>query len=324
MCARNEIDKKNMESVDKLTENYPVELKRYIYSLASKTTFTKKAYAYYVGCFLDYLKSNNGRYNYKNVKPMDIDAYMEHIKYDENGKEKSAMYRAAQLAAISGFFKFLRKNSMIKDNPCEDIEVPKDNTIKEVITIEDDDLEIMINNIKKGVGSHKARSTQMKWINRDIALITLGISTGLRISAIVGIDIDDVNFNDMYIVVTEKGKIQKKVFIGNRTAKAINDWIREREYLAEEDEKALFISQTGKRIAVRTVQDRFKQISEGTGKKITPHKMRATCATRLLEKTGNIYLVKDQLGHKNISSTEHYARNSERARREAAEILDIL
>lgn len=324
MCARNEVDKKNMESVDRIVEPYPIELKRYIYSLASKTTYTKKVYAYYVSCFLDYLKNNNGKYNYKNVKPMDIDVYMENIKYDDNGKEKSATYRAANLAAISGFYKFLRRNEIIKNNPCEGTEFPKDNTIKEIITIDDNDLNIIINNIKNGIGSHKARATQAKWVNRDIALITLGMSTGLRISAIVGIDLDDINFDEQTIIVTEKGNKQRTVFFGNRTAKVLNDWIEDRKELASDSEKALFICQSGKRIAVRTVQDRFKQISEGTGKKITPHKMRATCATRLLEKTGNIYLVKDQLGHKNISSTEHYARNSDKARREAANLLDII
>lgn len=324
MCAREEVDKKNMDAINKITKSYPIELKKYINSLARKTTYTKKAYAYYVSCFLDYLKENNGDYDYNKVKPMDIDSYMENIRCYENGKEKSAMYRAAQLAAISGFFKFLRKNDIIKSNPCENVEVPKDNEIKEIITIENDDLDVMIKNIKKGVGTHKARSTQKKWINRDIALITLGISTGLRIGAIVGIDIDDINFEEKIIYVTEKGNIKKEIFIGTKTAKIIKDWIDEREKLANDNEKALFICQGGKRISVRTVQDRFKKISEGTGKNITPHKMRATCATKLLEKTGNIYLVKDQLGHKNISSTEHYAKNSNEAKRRAAELLDNL
>lgn len=324
MCARNEVDKRNMEAVDRITDAYPPEFRKYIYSLASKTTYTKKAYAYYVSCFLDYLKNNNGDYNYKEVKPMDIDTYMESIKYDNDGKEKSATYRAANLAAINGFYKFLRRNEMVRNNPCEGTEIPKDNTIKGIITIDDNDLDIIINNIKNGTGSHKARATQAKWINRDIALITLGMSTGLRISAIVGIDLDDINFDERTIVVTEKGNKQRTVFFGIRTAKVLNDWIKERKNLVSNDEKALFICQSGKRIAVRTVQDRFKQISEGTGKKITPHKMRATCATKLLEKTGNIYLVKDQLGHKNISSTEHYARNSDKARREAANLLDII
>ena len=322
MCAREEVDKKNMEAVDRITKKYPDEVKKYIYSLGRKTTYTKKAYAYYVGYFLDYLKMNEKKYNYKRIKPMDIDSYMEHIKYNNEGKEKSATYRTAQLAAIKGFFKFLYKNGFINSNPCEETEVPRDDVIKEIITIDDDDLEIMINNIKKGIGSHKSRATQKKWINRDIALITLGMSTGLRIGAIVGIDLDDIDFRERTIVVTEKGNKQRIVYLGIKTAKILNDWIRERKYLTSDDEKALFICQSGKRISVRTVQDRFKQISEGTGKRITPHKMRATCATRLLEKTGNIYLVQDQLGHKSISSTRHYAKNSEKARREAAELLD--
>ena len=75
-------------------------------------------------------------------------------------------------------------------------------------------------------------------------------------------------------------------------------------------------------MSVRAVQKRFKMLSEETGKKITPHKMRATCATRLYESTGDIYLVQQQLGHKSIENTKRYAKVSDEKRREAASILD--
>lgn len=329
MCARDEVDKKNMETIKVMLQKYPKELTLYVNSLSRKTSYTKLAYVRYVGNFLDYinktLKINiYDIENYSIIKPMHIDTYMEKIKYDNNGKEKTGMYRNAQLAAITSYFKFLIKNDIVNSNPCIDIENPKDNKEHNIITISDNDLNIIMNNIINGIGSEKAKSTQAKWINRDMAIITLGITTGLRISAIVGIDIDDVNIQEKYIIVTEKGNIQKRIYIGNKTLKIIKKWIEDREKMVNKDEKALFICQGNHRISVRAVENRFKAISEETGKNLTPHKMRATCATRLYEQTGDIYLVQQQLGHKNIENTKRYARVSEQKRKEAANILDSI
>ena len=329
MCARDDVDKKNMEIIKNILVKYPEELMLYINSLSRKTSYTKMVYARYVGKFLDYMKQTlrldpSKIINYTKIKPMHIDGYMETIKYNKDGKENSGMYRNAQLAAINGYFNFLSMNEIIKLNPCNNIENPRDNKEHKIITINDDDLNIIISNIKQGTGSTKAKSTQEKWKNRDIALVTLGITTGLRISAIVGIDINDINMREKTISVTEKGDIRKTIYIGNKTMAVLKKWIKDRKFMVNDNEKALFICQGNHRMSVRAVENRFKKLSEATGKKITPHKMRATCATRLYEQTGDIYLVQQQLGHKNIENTKRYARVSEQKRREAADILDSL
>ena len=327
MCARSEIDKKNMAEVDRVLKDYPQIFKKYINGLSKKTSYTKKAYAYYLRNFIEYLKNNSdinikNNKNFSKILPMDINEYMNYIGVKENGEEKSATYLVANLAAINGFFKFLLANGIIDKNPCDTIESPKDNKEHEIVTIDEDDLDIIIDNIYNGVGSEKARSTQEKWINRDIALVTLGMTTGLRVSAICGIDVGDINFEEGYISVTEKGNKQRKIYIGTRTKVTLKKWIKDRSKMTNRKEKALFICQTGTRISCRAVQNRFKQITEGTGKRITPHKMRATCATTLYEKTGDIYMVQRQLGHKNIENTKRYAKISVEKEREAASILD--
>ena len=322
MCARNDIDKKNMEITKNIIKRYPKELEGYINSLSRKTSFTKMAYARYVGNFIDYINNKLNGIVYADIKPMDIDSYMESIRYSSNGKEKSATYRAAQLAAINGFFKFLQKNNIINVNPCDTTEIPKDNNEHQITTISDKDLETIINNIEHGTGSDKAKATQEKWINRDIAIVMLGLTTGLRVSAIAGIDINDINMTQKYIVVTEKGDIRKKIYFGDKTKKALKNWIFDRNHMVDKNEKALFISQGNHRILTRTIQNRFKAITYNINKKITPHKMRATCATRLYEQTGDIYLVQTQLGHKNIENTKRYAKVSDDKKREAANILN--
>lgn len=329
MCARDDVDKKNIETIKRILNQYPEIFTKYINSLSSKTSYTKMVYCRYVGKFFDYVK-NDLQFNvndlnvYKLIKPMDIDSYMENIRYTEEGKEKSGTYRAANLAAISGFFKFLKKNGVVDNNPCDTTEAPKDKSEHTITTISDSDLEVIIKLIESGVGSQKARATQKKWKNRDLAIIMLGLSTGLRISAIVGIDMKDINFKGKYINVVEKGDINKKVYIGDKTIKVLKEWIKDRNEFVGKYEPALFICQGNHRISVRAVERKFKALSAQIGKKITPHKMRATCATRLYENTGDIYLVQQQLGHKSIDNTRRYAKVSEERKKTAANILDSL
>lgn len=328
MCARDIIDEKNIKTVEKILESYPKEIKKYIDSMSSKTSYTKMVYSRYIINFLNYIKKEcnldiNIINNYKKIKPMNIDSYMENIRYKKNGEEKSATFRAANLAALKGFFKFLLINDIIESNPCQYTEIPKDNKEHDIITISDNDYNIMINNIKNGVGNERAKSLQQKWINRDIAILTLGITTGLRISAIVGIDLNDINLLEKYIIVTEKGNIQKKIYIGDKTIDSIKKWLIDRRRLnISDDESALFIGRGNSRISVRAIENRFKAISKSTGKAITPHKMRATCATRLYELTGDIYSVQNQLGHKNIKNTQRYAKISDERKIEISTILD--
>jgi len=329
MCARDNVDQKNMYAIKQMCSEYPDVVWLYITSLTKKTSYTKKAYAYYVCKFLDYICNRkkiklNNNIKYNSIIPMDIDAYIESIKYNKNGKEKSATYLTAQFAAIHGFFKFLKRNGLIKSDPCEDTEVPRDNQIHTIITIDDNDMNKILQNIKYGVGSKKAVSTQAKWIWRDTAFITLGTTIGLRLSAIVGLNIDDISFNENSIVVTEKGNIQRKIYFGDNASQILRKWLVDRSKMNIVDQDAVFISQGGHRMATRTAQDLMKRITTGTEKHITPHKMRATCATRLYEATGDIYRVQTQLGHKNIENTKRYAKVSIEKQIESANILDSM
>lgn len=328
MCARDEVDRNNMLKAIEICSNYK-DVIYYINSLGKKTSFTKKSYAYYTCKFLDYITETKGITfddvnNYSKILPMDIDMYMERIRYNDNGKEKSGTYRCANLAAIHGFFKFLKRNRYIQNDPCEEIEIPKDNNIHEITTINNDDLSAIMENIKNGVGSQKAKATQKKWQTRDIALVTLGMTTGLRVGAIVGLDVNDINFEEKTIVVTEKGDIQRKVYLGDKTINTLHNWLNDRNKMKLVDIEALFIAQGGRRIATRTVQDVMKRLTNGIQKRITPHKMRATCATKLYEATGDIYLVQQQLGHKNIENTKRYTQVGEDKKIRSAQILDNL
>lgn len=331
MSARNEVDNKNINRLKKIICNYPDIMGKYINSMSSKTSYTKLYYGINVCNFLDYLKSeiklniNNYNDEFKKIKPMHIDSYMEYIRYTKNGKEKSGMSRATQLAAIKNFFSFLYRNRIIEYNPCENIEIPKDNGDHEIITISDNDMRIIMKNIEYGVGSQEAIKKQMKWKTRDKAIVLLGITTGLRMGAIIGIDLEDINLKEKTITVIEKGDKKRIIYFGNNTAKALEDWLCDRELIIKDvNEKAVFISHNNTRMSSRTMERIMQRVTYGTSKRITPHKMRATCATKLYEQTGDIYLVQQQLGHKSIKNTERYAKVSEEKRIKAANILDSL
>jgi len=326
MSIRFEVDSKTELKVRDMAKKYPQLLNGYIISMARKTAYTKRAYVRYVCKFLDYI---SGKLNItitdgselKDIKPMVIDEYMQYIRFTESGKEKTAMYRAAQLAAINGLFVFLVKNEIIKYNPCNAVEVPKDNKEHEIITMEQTDIDQMLKNIDNGIGTYKFYQAQRRWRKRDKLILILGITTGLRVSAIVGIDVNDINFEERYIKVTEKGNVEKRVYIGDRTVDALIQWIDQRKSLASPNENAVFICNGGKRMSVRTMENIIKNLSGG---KFTPHKMRATCATKLYEATGDIYRVQQQLGHKSIKNTERYAKVSESKKKESANILDAI
>ena len=115
----------------------------------------------------------------------------------------------------------------------------------------------------------------------------------------------------------------RDIYIGDNTIQSIRTWLVDREkYAKNSAQKALFISQKGNRISNSTVERMMKKETAGFGKRITPHKMRSTCATKLYNKKGDIYLVAQQLGHKNIRNTMIYAQATEDNRRMAADILD--
>ena len=329
MCARDTVDQKNIDKVREICNGYPDLVLSYIIGLRKKTTYTQKAYAYYVCRFLDYvakeLKLNIMDVDsYKGIKPMNIDFYLNSIRVKQDGSENSATYITANFASIHGFFKFLKRNGYIDSDPCSDTETPKDNKVHQITVIDNDDLDTMMKNIGNGVGSAKARHTQEKWMSRDKAFISLGVTTGLRLSAIVGLDMNDIDFDEQSILVTEKGNIQRKVYFGDTTKETLKAWIGDRANMKICDINALFIAQGGRRMATRTAQDLMARITNGTKKHITPHKMRATCATRLYEATGDIYRVQTQLGHKNIENTKRYASVSEEKKRESANILDSI
>ena len=160
---------------------------------------------------------------------------------------------------------------------------------------------------------------------RDYAILMLFLGTGVRVSECVGIDIGDLDLAANAVLVTRKGGNQVILYYPKEVADALKTYLEERKHIqpaTKADENALFLSLQRRRISQRAVQIMVKKycsVAVPLKKRMSPHKLRSTYATRLYHETEDIYLVADALGHSDVNTTRrHYAAMSDQRRRDAA------
>ena len=163
---------------------------------------------------------------------------------------------------------------------------------------------------------------------RDLALMTLLLGTGIRVSECVGLDLKDVDLNNGGIRIHRKGGKEVVVYFGDEVEDALLPYLEQRKRVIAEDgsENALFLSLQNRRISVRAVENLVKKYSQTVTslKKITPHKLRSTYGTSLYRETGDIYLVADVLGHTDVNTTKkHYAAMDDDRRRYARDKVTL-
>lgn len=301
--------------------NAPQVVHEYYYSLIGSGKSYDTAYRYinYVLSFLNFtFKGNFAEEFYLSVKPLHINKYISALRTKEvNGRTErtSDSIRSVQWSALNSFFQFLVPD-YIETNPVANTQRPKMKDNPKVTYLTTEEIAKLMQNINN--------YAQEKFKNRDLCLLKLGFSTGLRVSAIIQIDIADIDMEHNQIRVTEKGDYDNYVMFGENMKSQLKSWLKDREtYFSECDSNALFVSQRGQRISDDMVAEMLRKYATGvTSKHVTPHVMRHSCATNLYEKTGDIYLCARQLNHKNVSTTQRYAEISKEKQRTAANILD--
>lgn len=262
------------------------------------------------------------------VTALDLEEYTEYLKayigsqesYTTNG-EKGLKRK---LSALRTFYSYYFKKELIETNPTLLIDMPKLHE-KEIIRLEPNEVAELLDFIEScgdGLSNHQ-RAYYEKTKERDFAIITLLLGTGIRVSECVGLDIEDVDFKNNGIKVLRKGGNEMFVYFGDEVAEALKKYIEVRAGITPVagHEHALFYSAQRKRINVKTVENLVKKYASQvtTTKKITPHKLRSTYGTTLYQETGDIYLVADVLGHKDVNTTKkHYAAMDDARRRQAA------
>lgn len=327
---------KNLEKIEYLLEELPPFVEDYFIGIENQTsTLTRLNYAYDLRIFFDYLakKVFKGRAvlsftlsDLENVQSYDIERFLSYLnRYTFNGKEESCNERAKarKLSSVRAMFKYFFSKERIKVDNAAKVSLPKIHE-KEIIRLEVNEVAALLDCADSGSGmSPHQQAFHEKTKIRDVAILTLFLGTGIRISELVGLNNEDIDFTNYSFRVTRKGGNQAILYFSEEVADALAQYIAYKEDCKDipSGEHALFLSLKMKRISIRAVENLVKKYSRIIAplKKISPHKLRSTYGTQLYRETQDIYVVADVLGHKDVNTTKkHYAAISEDIRRSVA------
>ena len=306
---------------------------------------TRMNYAYDIRVFYHYLMENNPVYSryavqqftaadLERLQPVDIEEYMEYLKVYKRDDDETMVNGdkglARKMSALRTFYGYYYKRQMISSNPTLLVEMPKIHE-KAIIRLDADEVSMLLDFVESAGDKLTGQSLTYynKTKSRDLAILTLLLGTGIRVSECVGLDLNHIDFKNNGITVTRKGGNQMVVYFGDEVAHALSQYIegdRKAVTPLPGHENALFLSTRRRRMGVQAVENMVKKYAKQVtpNKKITPHKLRSTYGTSLYKETGDIYLVADVLGHKDVNTTKkHYAAIDEDRRRMAASAVKL-
>ncbi len=336
-------NKLNIVKLRAVLDTLPPFCQEFFRGIADSTsTRTRLAYAYDVRVFFEFLHESNSvckKMEIHNipitvldmVTRQDIEEYLSYISYyEKEGKEITNTERgkARKLSSLRSFYNYYFQNEKITKNTAELVSVPKLHE-KAIIRLDPNEVAQLLDQVEEGTKlTKKEAEFHEKTKIRDIALLTLLLGTGIRVSECVGLDIQDVDFDNNGIKIRRKGGYEAVVYFGEEVELSLQNYLEERKHIIPQTghENALFLSLQNRRIAVRSVENLVKKYASRvtTLKKITPHKLRSTYGTTLYQETGDIYLVADVLGHKDVNTTrKHYASIEDSRRRMAAKVVKL-
>lgn len=296
---------------------YPSWLSDYYYSLANFTHNTKFTYVMKVCAFLDFYftgsEMNPSNERIASIGSTDINIYINYSKSKIiNGKEMSKSTINQQITALTNFFDFLYAQGYITKNPMDQsVGRAALRSKNEIIYLEKNEIQKLLSNVDQYKG---------KWKNRDRLIVILPLVTGMRVSALSEINIEDIDFQKKEIKVIEKGEKQRTFEVTEEIIDLMETWMTDREkYLAGEKQDAFFITKKNgihMRISVRSIERMVKRYAKGIEKHITPHKLRSTFGTQFYRQTGDIYLTADMMGHESTRTTARYVAIDNKKKKE--------
>ncbi|MGN1208040.1 MAG: tyrosine-type recombinase/integrase [Christensenellales bacterium] len=337
-----ERNNKNAVLLKKLKSELPFFCEEFFLGIDSKTSMlTKVNYARDLKIFFTFLTKEVYDFNGVKIRDLTIDdlnkvssthieMYLDYLTYyvDEENQShsNSNKTKARKISALRAFFAYLYKKGRIKENVTTKIDMPKI-TDKEIVRLDINEVVKMLNLAENGEGFSKNQKAFFeKTKERDFAMLSLFLGTGIRISELVGLNVCDFNFEDNSFVVTRKGGSRMILYYSDEVKQALTKYLSFRQEQAKkkdntiEEDSPFFLSLQNKRINVRSVENLVKKYAKIITplKKITPHKLRSTFGTNLYQETKDIYVVAEVLGHKDVNTTKkHYAAISENLRRDA-------
>ena len=347
---REATDLQNTQMLREVLATLPSFVKDYFRAVDARTTAkTKLSYAYDLRVFFEFLKAMNPLYKDRELRDFtledlerltarDLEEYMEYLKLYDAPAERtgskgritnSVVGQKRKMSVLRSFYKYLYKQQMIKSDPTQLVDMPKVRE-KAIIRLDRDEVQALLTYVENcGASlSGKALEAYKNTRERDLALITLLLGTGIRVSECVGLDVEDLDFRNNRFRVVRKGGNEAMVYFGDEVREVLLKYLTVREGITPlaGHEHALFYSTQRRRMTVRAVENLVTKYASAvtTAKHITPHKLRSTYGTALYQETGDIYLVADVLGHKDVNTTrKHYAAMNEERRQSAANAVRL-
>jgi site-specific recombinase XerD len=339
LSYHDEVDLKNQKKILEELYTLPLFINDFIISIENNSSsLTRLNYLIDLKVFFNYLGNVLNKdiksitlKDLDNLKSIDIERFLSYISYFEKDnkvhiyKEKG---KARMLSAIRSLFKYLFKHDLISSNVLTKISTPKIHQ-KEIIRLEVDEVAKLLDQAESPTSLSKREiSYNKKTKERDVAILTLFLGTGIRISECVGLNLKDINLDDKSFKITRKGGNEVVLYFSNEVKDALIEWLKVRQEIEtiDKDEPALFLSLQRKRITPRAVENLVKKYTGAINplKKISPHKLRSTFGTNLYRETRDIYIVADVLGHKDVNTTKkHYAAITDDIRRDASKVIKL-
>lgn len=327
---------RNLDKIEELLEELPPFCEDYLRGVEQRTSpLTRLNYVYDLRIFFDFLSRKKLREKplreitleeLEQVTDTDLEIFLSYLSnYRFRGKRLSCDERAKarKLSSVRAMYKYFFNKGLIDVNHSAKVPTPKLHE-KEIIRLESDEVSSLLDTAELGSGlSRHAEGYHDKTKIRDCAILTLFLGTGIRISELVGLNDESIDFTNNSFVVTRKGGNQAILYFSEEVGDALAAYLAQKEEdpRVPPEEHALFLSMQYKRITVRAVENLVKKYAKIVTplKKITPHKLRSTYGTSLYRETGDIYIVADVLGHKDVNTTrKHYAAITEDHRRAVA------
>ena len=333
---------RNIKTEDKINDlltELPTFCMEFIYGISNNSTaLTRLNYTYDLRVFFYYLSQIKRKKIdeidlslLETLTAFDLERFLNYLSsYKFNGVNHSCNERAKarKLATIRALYKYFFDRDKIKINVAAKVKTPKLHD-KEIIRLENYEVEKLLDYAESDDAFSGRKNTYHSKLKvRDFAILMLLLGTGIRISELVGLNVDDFDFTELSFSVTRKGGNRATLYFNEEVRGSLEAWLDYRYDLKEvsRDELAMFLSLKNQRISVRSVQVLVKAYTKEVTplKKITPHKLRSTFGTNLYRLTGDIYAVADFLGHKDVNTTKkHYAAISQDTRKLAADTVKL-
>ena len=287
---------------------------------------TLVSYAYDLLTFLRFLQEKNPVFHDVAIRDIrledlegltseDIVEYQRYLELNDEGEKHENNKRAIarKMSPLRGLFQYHFEHEYIQNNPMALVKMPRIKKDKNIIRMNPIEVSEILNTIEYGNEqmSKRQKAYFEKTKQRDLALLTLMLGTGIRVSECAGLDDTDVNFKDNSLLIVRKGGTQDVIYFSDEVRDVLAEYMdgeRKRIIPVKDHEHALFYSMQNKRISVDAIENLVKKYAKMAvpNKKITPHKLRSTYGTNLYRETGDIRLVADVLGHENVNTTVNY------------------